>query len=122
MFSYLTESSPDLPRISAQGVPLFFKAADLAAIEYPLVTEQVKLRCRRARALSPRSTPRSIHISFVRYRSIPSVFDLVSAHRFLLSFSAGPIKAAAADPSADPFGGATVDANALGWSLAAVRR
>jgi hypothetical protein len=72
-----------------RGVPTFFGAESVAALQYPPVSEQVKKRC-----------------------------------RWLLTFAAGPLaKAAAAAPpagEAPPFGGASVDANALGWALAAV--
>jgi hypothetical protein len=39
--------------------------------------------------------------------------------RWMLSFASGPLAAAAAGADA-PFGGAAVDANSLGWALAAV--
>jgi hypothetical protein len=85
----LGEASPFAPYIAnlprgVPGLPMFFAGDTLAALQYPPVTQQVKMRC-----------------------------------RWLLAFSRDTLAPLRGGPQ-DPFEGAEVDANALGWALAVV--
>lgn len=96
-FKYYVESLPaTIPRL-----PMFYNGAALAAFDYPIVTEQVKKRCRWLLSftqdnLTPLSNNNSYSINTIEANNNNSNYR------------------------SDPFNGSVVDANALGWALGVV--
>ena len=121
--SYVNEALPPALRSLLAQVPAELWGARLGLV---LLEERAKGSASRFATyikLLPaafRGMPTFFAPDAVRALEYPPVTEQVKKRsRFLLSFSAGPLAAAAASQPA-PFGGATVDANALGWALAAV--